>query len=591
MREEPMFAEMIGEGNFARATFNFSYFFLPTKTRCNSGIESDEKRKRSEVGACAVVRSGAKQHFACVRVSKESKDSECRVDRTNGKLLVRCWCKSGDYCNVDLSERVEDPETDNRRNSIEDEDEDYVLPTTESNRQDDAMQVEETYDINDANYPISSEDFDEQEENTRPNPAKLPDPRNSRNYPLPQNPLVRPPIPTPESNVTTIPPWRREYPIAQLGDQRRILPPPSYSQSQTQQRPQSHPIQSHPYQQNSRQNSQLQNQPLQGYGKLKTRFRGSSEILAPPPRSQPLPLPPARVSTTTARSSTPSRSNQRAYEEIMREYRRRSELQKLELIRKSQVDSRRSFADTPTSRGSYESPIPISPPTRQDQQQRPPQQSNPVNIRPPLVSPVPSSTIPGPARNYTSTARSITTRTYRPFDLNNPPQKQNQKPISFGAVNASIVYPPGPPTRSSSPSTFATRPSVTSTTTLRTTITTPSPPTTTEQTTVSKTSSTTRKSTTTTTTEKPTVPPTESVDVSGEDDKDGFRQYAGEYIYQIEEVQSESTTKATSAAPRISKAKVNKYKEILRKKDKPDAASTQNAILSILVSLIAIYLF
>lgn len=130
---------------------------------------------------------------------------------------------------------------------------------------------------------------------------------------------------------TTVPPWRREYPIAHLGDQRRILPPPSYPQSQTQQRHQSHPIQSYPYQQNSRQNSQLQNQDSQRYGKFKTRFQDPSAILAPPPRSQPLPLPPARVSTTTARSSTPSLNNQRAYEEIMKEYRRRAEVQKLEL--------------------------------------------------------------------------------------------------------------------------------------------------------------------------------------------------------------------------------------------------------------------
>lgn len=61
--------------------------------------------------------------------------------------------------------------------------------------------------------------------------------------------------------------------------------------------------------------------------------------------------------------------------------------------------------------------------------------------------------------------------------------------------------------------------------------------------------------------------------------------------FQIEEIQSESTTKATSTTPRISKAKVKKYKEILRRKDKPDAASTRNAILSILISLIAVYLF
>ncbi|KAK5977727.1 hypothetical protein GCK32_019604 [Trichostrongylus colubriformis] len=54
--------------------------------RCYNGW-CDVQDLGGKVGACALVRVGTRQHFACVRVKPTSDDS-CKVEQKNGETLV-----------------------------------------------------------------------------------------------------------------------------------------------------------------------------------------------------------------------------------------------------------------------------------------------------------------------------------------------------------------------------------------------------------------------------------------------------------------------------------------------------------------------
>uniref|UniRef100_A0A1I7XEL8 Activin_recp domain-containing protein n=1 Tax=Heterorhabditis bacteriophora TaxID=37862 RepID=A0A1I7XEL8_HETBA len=191
---------------------------------CYSGW-CDVHNWNGKVGACAVVRVGSRQHFACVRV-KESSEDACKVDRRNGELQVRCWCRKSDYCNIDLADRVEDGDLLSEKFKEESIIKAEELSTVSMEKilpQKDEFVIEKTYDVNDENYPIYSPDIITGVEETDtfsmlPSSAK-PEPS------LPARSIEQL-ITVNRYNIlslvyvfstgltkTTIPPWRREVPV------------------------------------------------------------------------------------------------------------------------------------------------------------------------------------------------------------------------------------------------------------------------------------------------------------------------------------------------------------------------------------------
>ncbi|KAJ1348532.1 hypothetical protein KIN20_003854 [Parelaphostrongylus tenuis] len=152
-----------------------------------------------KVGACALVRIGVRQHFACVRVKPTSKDS-CRVTRRrNGEQQVQCWCREN-YCNTDLADRV-DEDHDDHENMV-DLAEKLQTTTIATDTMNDDFVIERNYDLKDQEYLNEYQNEEALGNDNEDHPPTLPPTRIMARTTQPNRILT-----------TTIPPWRREYPV------------------------------------------------------------------------------------------------------------------------------------------------------------------------------------------------------------------------------------------------------------------------------------------------------------------------------------------------------------------------------------------
>lgn len=92
--------------------------------------------------ACAVVhRNDGKQALACARVSERQDGGYCQVDIK--RRATKCWCTEGDYCNVDLVDRIRDKRLSDENK--DNEDDDFTVETnTEINEDNSNMDDEDS---------------------------------------------------------------------------------------------------------------------------------------------------------------------------------------------------------------------------------------------------------------------------------------------------------------------------------------------------------------------------------------------------------------------------------------------------------------
>nr|CDJ94661.1 Protein F55D12.5, isoform a [Haemonchus contortus] len=187
--------------------------------RCYNGW-CDVQDFGGKVGACALVRVGTRQHFACVRVKPTSEDS-CKVEQRNGETLVRCWCRNQDYCNTDLSDRVDDDKELPPENLVADEHDEESETAADNVRED--IVIERNYDLKDEDYlnKYDSDGSSEDDDLYPPLPHHHPTTTTTTTTTTTSRPAVV---------TTTFPPWRREYPAEQPDSLR-----PQYSMRQLEQ--------------------------------------------------------------------------------------------------------------------------------------------------------------------------------------------------------------------------------------------------------------------------------------------------------------------------------------------------------------------
>ncbi|EYB90951.1 hypothetical protein Y032_0212g2256 [Ancylostoma ceylanicum] len=166
----------------------------------------DVQNAGGKVGACALVRVGNRQQFACVRVKPTSEDS-CKVDQRNGESVVKCWCRSQDYCNTDLSDRIEEDHESPGQLVVSAEEIPTTMSTVVEAGKDEIKEdfvIEKNYDIKDEEYLMNYDsDIPSSEDDDEVPPPTLPPAKNQTTPP-------------------TIPPWRREFPAEPAA----TFPPP-----------------------------------------------------------------------------------------------------------------------------------------------------------------------------------------------------------------------------------------------------------------------------------------------------------------------------------------------------------------------------
>lgn len=197
---------------------------------CHNGW-CEVRSNATHIAACAVVRSEKsgvrKQVLACARVTERADTGYCGYDWNRD--ATKCWCTKGDYCNVDLVDRIRD-----KRLSGENDD-DY----------DNSEEFEETV-VRNKGKKVDEEDEDEDEEpdftvetNTEFNENNNEiDEKMSQEEMVDQtveskNPAVigavdmRKPVETRQMSAeeAALPPWRRLNPI-NAGTEWRPPPPP-----------------------------------------------------------------------------------------------------------------------------------------------------------------------------------------------------------------------------------------------------------------------------------------------------------------------------------------------------------------------------
>ncbi|CAD6184904.1 unnamed protein product [Caenorhabditis auriculariae] len=470
-----------------------------------------------KAAACAMVRIGGVQHFACIRVNHASPDS-CRVDRKNGRLQTRCWCRAEDYCNVDLAERVEDG-VDSDDYNDDDEDE-YSSPSfAESVKKEDEMIIEQTYDSNDGNINLEK-DFDEDDK----------DVKDFAKEKLPPMPVYERRKTSPGEEKNDIKPWRRENTHASE-DSWRPPPPPPLPPAPKKALP------------TTTTTTTMTTTTTRNYEEEKRRYEEELQ---------------------RRRQEYEHLKRQREEEERRHEEQRRRQEEERRRAQ-AQHESRRKFAEEklswPLPQSRSEQPKPkeesrvrswpniVRPPQSEKREEEVKQnEETPVKSWSSIVSPPEDRQEAPKTQENKPSSYKRPSQYRRPFDL-------NPSPISIENFNA-IVFPP---------STIRSRTSSTPTPTTTTTTTTAS--TTTSTTTTSTTTPRPSTTTSTTTTSTTTLPPTAEeplTEIAHEGDYES--DYYEEDVTETSTIQTTTMTarRVTTKSPRVPPSKLEEYKIMIK---------------------------
>lgn len=174
-------------------------------TKAYSGIPCyhgwcEVRSNATHIAACALAKKNGSnsQTLACALVTERADEGKCQYD--GKRNFTKCWCTRGDYCNVDLVDRI--------RDKRDDEEDDY-----------DDFTVETNTEFNENNNNIESEeDIDESQEfRAIPPGSVMPERIDAVDMRKPV--MAKNPDPEDES----LPPWRRMNP---LNADREWKPPP-----------------------------------------------------------------------------------------------------------------------------------------------------------------------------------------------------------------------------------------------------------------------------------------------------------------------------------------------------------------------------
>lgn len=389
----------------------------------------------THIAACAVVKQEhpetgrLTQVMACARVSQRADQGYCTFDVKRN--ASKCWCTHGDYCNVDLVDRIRDKRLSTEGDdSQEEEEEDEEEPEEDEFK----MEVETNTEFNENDNTIDSGDSSRSMESHYPQLPPISEVVNAVD--------MRKPVEMKELSQedADLPPWRRMNPLNAPGVYNPPPPPPM---------PGKHPI-------------------------------------APPTTTTTITT---TTTTTTTRPPTTSSTTTLSYEERMRQYeerrrelemqreaeqKRRAEVERQRIEERrhleSQHEARRRFEEE--KRGGWRAPeLPVTTTTSTTTTTTLPTTTRPsTTTTTPKPTTIPTTTTtttpkaPVPEKKESKSDSSSywknLRRPNRPFDL-------NATPVSVANVNA-IVYPPKQFVKAT-------------TKTTTTTTTTPPPPTTTSQ--------------------------------------------------------------------------------------------------------------
>ncbi|EFO93244.1 hypothetical protein CRE_22102 [Caenorhabditis remanei] len=387
----------------------------------------------THIAACAVVRSDKQtkktQTLACVRVNARADLGYCTYDVKRD--ATKCWCTRGDYCNVDLVDRIRD-----KRLSNED---DYDESAEEDVEEEPDFTVETNTEFNENNNEIDEKNSEETVESKR-----------FESSPVGVIVDMRKPVETKKqmsAEEAALPPWRRMNPINAGNEWKPPPPPPMPAGNLPVVRP-----------------------------TTTTTFTTTTTTTTPRP-------------TTTTTTTLSYEEIRRQHEERRRqmeaqreaELRRRAELerQRMEEERRRLVQQEQTTKTTTTTTTTTTAPptttttpsIIYPPPAFRT---APPRETTTTTT----TTTTPSTAIPE-KKTYESYSRNWRPQHRRPLDLN---------PTQISVTNFSaIVYPPRGFVKAS---TTTTPSSSSTTTTTTTTTTTPRPTTTTTTTTVKPTTTT-----------------------------------------------------------------------------------------------------
>ncbi|CAL2030614.1 unnamed protein product [Caenorhabditis brenneri] len=175
----------------------------------------------THIAACAVVKQEhpetgrLTQVMACARVSQRADLGYCTFDVKRN--ASKCWCTHGDYCNVDLVDRIRDKRLSTEGDDSQDEEEEEEQEPEEDEFK---MEVETNTEFNENDNTIDSGDSRRSMEHQYPQLPPIPDVVNAVD--------MRKPVEMKElrQEDADLPPWRRMNPLNAPGSYNPPPPPP-----------------------------------------------------------------------------------------------------------------------------------------------------------------------------------------------------------------------------------------------------------------------------------------------------------------------------------------------------------------------------